>query len=298
MEVNKQVVYAHNDPKQWGARFKEAASELGVDCILFDKADEVPEGAKAFVRLDQTAEQRGLSKSLVADLFQRGVKTLPNLQEAIWYDSKIEQVQTFGKYLPDTFLTFDRHKAYKAAANTQYPFISKSTDGSASKGVRLIKSWDDADKEILSVFDDPDGLDLGFYGRKQKGYVYWQKFVENNPHDYRIVICNNYIFGLVRWNRKDKPFASGSGKHEPIIEITGRAEKAMDFCIKIALELELKWMAFDVVFDGDEPKLLEVSSSWTPSGYVDCPVWDFGYFPQEMTGKDMFKMAVGAVCLL
>lgn len=298
MEANKQQpLYAHNDSKQWGSRFKQAANELGVDCILFDKAEEVPVGAKAFVRLDQVAEQRGATKALVADLFKRGVRTLPNLQEAIWYDSKIEQLQQFGKYLPDMFMTFDKEKALAVIDKAIYPFVSKSTDGSASKGVRLIKSEYDALEEVEAVFSN-DGMDLGFYNRKQKGYVYWQKFLPTNPLDYRVIICHDYIFGLIRHNRKDKPFASGSGNYEPIKEISGRAEKAFDFCIKIALELELKWMAFDVIFDGDEPKLLEVSSSWTPEGYTDCPVWDFGYFPQDMTGGDMFKMAVEAVCLL
>ncbi len=192
-------------------------------------------------------------------------------------------------------MTSNREKAVGVIDKAQYPFISKSSEGSASKGVRLINDWREAYSEIVAIFDDKDGLDLEFYDRRQKGYVYWQKFIPNNPCDYRVIICHKYIFGVIRQNREDLPFASGSGNNAPMREISGRTKQAMQFCIEIAKEIATNWMAFDVVFENDKPKLLEISSSWTPLAYAECPVWDLDLYLTDYKGKDMFKMAVEAL---
>ncbi len=287
------ILYAHKDPSLWGERFKQAALELGIECNLFNEAFEVPDSAKAFVRLDQKREQRALSKGLVAQLANRNITTLPTIQEAFWYDSKLEQLGTFGKWLPDTFVTQSKGRAQLAALKATYPFLSKSSEGSASKGVRMINNIDEANQEIEAVFGD--GLKLEVYDRVQKDYVYWQKFIPNNPCDYRVIICHKYIFGVIRQNRKDVPFASGSGNNAPMREVSGRTKQAMKFCIEIAKEIATNWMAFDVVFENDKPKLLEISSSWTPLAYAECPVWDLDLYLTDYKGKDMFKMAVEAL---
>jgi glutathione synthase/RimK-type ligase-like ATP-grasp enzyme len=272
------MLYAHNDVKLWGAQFKMAAGRAGIPCELFQHADEVPEGARAFVRLDQQAEQRELSKRILETLHQRdrGIMTLPRRVEGIWYDDKVAQFNVLAKWLPDTHIIGDPGfaRATLERGQLRFPFISKAAEGSASKAVRLIKNKDQAEIEIQRIFYG-EGMP-SVYDRRQKGYVYWQQFMQGNVCDYRIVVMGNYIMGLVRWNRNDRPFASGSGKHEAVTDFENEdARRAAALCLKISRVLNTKWMAYDVVFDPDtkEPKVLEMSSSWTPHSYSMCPLF-------------------------
>jgi len=285
------MLYAHDDPSGWGKQFVMAAGKLGHEAKLFSRASEVPDGARAFVRLDQKRDQRLMSKELVAALSDAGVITLPTRQEAYWYDDKAAQIEALHAWLPDTYFELDKQRALELARSLAFPIISKSIDGSSSKAVRLLNDAIEAAEEIGAVF----GAGIpSVYDRVQRGYIYWQRFLPDNPCDYRVCICGGYVFGLVRNNRPDKPFASGSGDNYPLTMANERECEAVALAIEIAGALKTRWMAFDIVFDGDTPQVLEISSSWTPQSYARCPA-----FPQSggevRTGAHMFEMAVEAL---
>lgn len=293
------MIYAHNDPSGWGKQFVLAAGRAGIDARLFKRADEVPEGARAFVRLDQIKERREDSKRLVQALSARGVITLPRPIEAHWYDDKLAQVNALADHLPDTAVLKTREAAMAAVSSMDYPFISKSSEGSASRGVRLIKNPAQAKAEINAAFGR--GLQTGVYDRVQKGYLYWQEFVPDNPCDYRVINCGRHWFGAVRGNRDDVPFASGSGINAPIMDMDARTKAAFEKCRQVGRELETQWMAFDVIFKGDVPLVVEISSAWPPHFYATaqaftCPGESLFIKAEGKTGGHMFDFAVQALC--
>jgi glutathione synthase/RimK-type ligase-like ATP-grasp enzyme len=155
----------------------------------------------------------------------------------------------------------------------------------------MVNNRVEAEREIEAVF--AGGLILS-YGNVQTDYLYWQEFVANNDCDYRIIICGKYIFGLIRKNREDKPFASGSGNFSFIEGLENGKERACaELAVEIADRIGSQWIAFDFVFKEDKPLVLEISGSWTTHAYACCPVFNKNDFSRtELNGGHMFDMAV------
>jgi glutathione synthase/RimK-type ligase-like ATP-grasp enzyme len=283
------MIYAHDDMSKWGVHFALACGRANVPCHLFTKPDQVPDGAAAFVRLNQMKEYREEGKRIVRILSDRGIPTLPNAFEAEMYDDKSKQSQLLKKWLPNTYYVSDLNEALTLAGRMKYPIISKSKDGASSAGVRLLKNEWQAVQEAKKAFT------TGFrsvYNRLQKGYVIWQDFLEDNNCDYRVVITNDKLFGLKRNVRPDVPFASGSGDNEPILEMTDRAAAAFKLAIEISDTIQTKWMAYDFVFAEGKPYVLEMSSSWSAGPYHYAVMFDRSLNPTQYRGGHMFDEAV------
>lgn len=290
VQPEKLRLRAYRDPKGWGTEFAKAATERGHFCSLFSTARVTPHGL-AFVRLDQQGRQRETSKRIVADLNRAGVRTLPTAREAIWYDDKGAQMEALGRWMPHTVMFRDRKAATEYAATACYPIVSKSIDGAGSKGVRLLANKGAALAEIRSVFS-PRGIP-SVYHRRQAGYVYWQEFVAGNPRDYRVCVVGGYFYGLVRENAPGSFKASGSGVFRTLELADERELAAARLAVEIADALQTQWMAFDIVFDGDAPLVLEMSSAWTMSAYASarCFTRD-GFERTGRTGAESFAIAV------
>jgi glutathione synthase/RimK-type ligase-like ATP-grasp enzyme len=285
-------IYAHDDKKFWGRQLQMAAGRAGVDCVLFSKPEQVPNDARAFVRLDQQAEQRSITKGLVGKLFRAGVTTLPTNSEADLYDDKIGQYKILSHHMPHTEIITDLAKAKAFAQEADYPFISKATSGASSKNVRLVSSQAEAVSEAQKAFGR--GIPIS-YERRQTGYVFWQKFVDGNDCDYRVCVAGGEYFGLVRRNRSDAPFASGSGDNYPLTLKDDREREALRKAVEITAELGTQLMAYDFVFDGDRIYLLEVSSSWTPHAYALSPCFTGDGKPTGGSGGHLFDLIVRAM---
>jgi len=286
------MIYAHNDKTYWGKQIVMAAGRAGVECKLFLGVEDVPQGAFAFVRLDQQGAQREQCKNLVAKLNEKGLVTLPTAEEAVLYDDKHAQYLKLGHHMPKTIYADSDQKVRYALKSMSYPFISKAKGGAGSANVRLITNEKQARGEIQKVFGG--GLTTS-YGRRQRNYILWQDFVADNDCDYRVCVVGQDYFGLVRRNRKDVPFASGSGDFYPLTLATDREKAAFKKTVEITGELNTKLMAYDFVFDEDEPVLLEVSSSWTPYAYIQAPCFDRNMQPTGRTGAHLCDLIVGAM---
>lgn len=282
---------AYRDPKGWGQAFAKAAAERGHFCSLFTSSRMVPTGV-AFVRLDQQGPQRDVSRRMVADLNRIGIKTLPTAQEAVWYDDKGAQLEALRQWMPRTAYLRDHDQAVEwANKQARFPLVSKSIDGAGSHGVRLIGSRRDALMEVERAFRAP-GI-RSVYDRWQLGYVYWQDLVPNNPCDYRVCVVGPYVYGLVRQVRPGDFRASGSGDFRPLALSDERERAAAALGVEIADAIGTQWMAFDVVFDGERPVVLEMSSAWTMKAYQNVPCFARkGLAATGRTGADSFTIAV------
>jgi hypothetical protein len=253
----------------------------------------VVENGIAFVRLDQRAGERERGKSVVARLAARKIQTLPTVYESEWYDDKGVQSGVLKTYSPETLYTKNRSEA--EAFLDRLPIMSKSIEGAGSKNVRLLSARTKVIHELNQVFGR--GLAISG-GKKQRGYVLWQKFIEKNDCDYRVCIIGNYFFGLIRQNRPDRPMASGSGINEPISELSEKCMAVFRKAAEIASDINTRFMAFDFVFQGNNPLVLEMSSSWTPHAYAHCPVWELkaDFRKTKYTGGHMFDLLLEILC--
>ena len=118
------------------------------------------------------------------------------------------------------------------------------------------------------------------YGRMQhneKGYIYFQDFIENDGFDLRVVLVGERAFGLKRLVRKNDFRASGSGN---IIYDKDQIDQG---CIKAAFEanklLKSQCIAFDFVLDkANNPFIVEISFGYAADAYKACE----GYWTEDL----------------
>jgi glutathione synthase/RimK-type ligase-like ATP-grasp enzyme len=133
--------------------------------------------------------------------------------EQLWlYEDKVRLYYHLSAYnLPviPTFISFDEQECIDKLQLFEYPLISKSYVGSASISVSKINNKGEAKKHILKAFSK--GLDTGFPYFRQKGYVFFQKYISDASYDVRIILVGEKIMGYYRMVPKNDFRASGAG---------------------------------------------------------------------------------------
>lgn len=259
------MLYAFDDRKGWGRRFAGAARAEGFQSVLVADADSVPAGERCFVRLDQQGEELERTKGVALELHERGCIVTPSLDEIRWYDDKIAQGEVLREWMPETRIFTRLEDALAFAAEAEYPLISKASCGASSANVRILRSREEAEAEAQLAFGP--GLVCN-YGRAQKGYVYWQKFVQKQA-EYRVTIIGDYLFGHERFDRPEIPLASGSRNYRPLTFDGGQERDVAGFVSMIARTIGTDWMAFDILADSGGLLVLEMSCSF---GYAPASV--------------------------
>jgi hypothetical protein len=308
-DTSRKVLYAYRDPKNWGLMFQKAATLKGHKCVLFDHAHQVPQGAKAFVRVDQQDTQREISKAMVAALADRQVRTIPTLQESQWYDDKGLQSTVLAEWMPITHYIKDKRSAIELAEHLhdaqtipdettgrvgggllRYPFYSKAIDGAGSKCVRVIRSLDEAKTEIEQAFSQ-NGIPSA-YTRRQQGYVLWQELLPGNPCTLRITVIDGYIIGHER--RHDEDGLPIPGDNEPMDFKQQYQQDVAALAMEISDRLKTSWMCYDFLrSESGEIFVIEMSSAWpTKPWFSSAPVYDRKFNRTKLKGVDMFNMAV------
>lgn len=114
---------------------------------------------------------------------------------------------------------------------------------------------------------------LPWYYPLQKDYIYFQKFLPDNPNDIRITVIGERAFGYIRYNRKGDFRASGSGnfntdpKNIPIDAV----RIAHDF----AKKNNIQSVGIDFLLDNGKPLINEISYGFTSWMVHDVPgQWD------------------------
>lgn len=232
-----------------------------------------------------------------------GKEIMPNF-DTIWhFDSKIAQHFLFEHYnikSPKTFVTFDEFEAIQYINKCSYPQILKLSAGSSSNNITLIKNQNQAKKEIKKHF-----LKTYFWKKKYKhcdhqmfGSIYLQEFIPNNDSDLRItVIGDRFAFGFWRDNRKNDFRASGSGKIDYKREVP---KEMINQCIEISKKLNFDSMAYDIIFNNDDPMITEISYGYNQTAIYNAPGYyeknnkelifrDGHYWPQQIWIEWLFK---------
>lgn len=240
------------------------------------------------------------------------VKCYPNISTAWHFDDKVKEyylLKQTGLPVINSFIFWDKQKALNWSKNTNYPIVFKLKTGSASDGVILVKNLRTARSLINRMFGrgvQPTrdlfsssvqikdfkikdyfrrtaskinsyfkGEDIYPIWQKEKNYVLFQEFLDNNTYDIRIMVIGNRAFAFTRYNRDNDFRASGSGKVDfdpSLIDMR---------CVQIAFnaseKLKFQSMAFDFIYNEyKEPVICEMSFTYPPKkGGYDLPgYWD------------------------
>jgi hypothetical protein len=298
--IRKERIYAYDDPKRWGRMLVQEVKHLGFSAKLFSVAGDVPDspGAVCFLRMLNVPEYRDLTKRLSEELARKkNIAMIPSARECELYDDKIGQAGAFKRWMPPTWYLTSIDDAKKVLAGMYYPFVSKTSEGSASNNVRLITDEKAALKEIDDAFSG--GGIAKRDGARQRGYLLWQKFLQGNENDLRMTfIAKKYAYVLIRKNRDALPFASGGGRIVPVDRLDDDIERLLSFCREFVNANGLILSAMDVVRgEKGEFKVLESSCAWDWSGTnsVFFEYNDGNWRPTAFTSKDLFAVMARAI---
>lgn len=256
-------IITFRDPKGWHQRIAAAAKARGHE-IVQDRPD------AAFARLVTFEPWRERGLTFLRQWAARGVRTLPEPANLCWYDDKLAQVEFLHHWLPETVVVLPGDPMPEPPGG--YPFISKASTGAMSRNVRLVRTPEEARAEYEAAFGP--GIPILPRGMQQ-GYLYWQRFIQGNAGDIRVIVMGDEAFGIRRGNRDDLPFASGSGRLEIIRRMDDEGiAQAFRLADQISRHLNTRWQAYDFVFEGDRCYCLEAACSWTDGAYAGCPTFD------------------------
>ena len=107
----------------------------------------------------------------------------------------------------------------------------------------------------------------------ERGYAYFQEYLDGNDFDTRITVIGNRAFGLRRFNRPNDFRASGSGSLSTDPELIDEA------CVDIAFEMSRRGgfqsMAYDFLHKDSRPVISEISYTFLDRAVRECPgQWD------------------------
>jgi glutathione synthase/RimK-type ligase-like ATP-grasp enzyme len=260
-------------------------------------------------------EEASFALALTIALEKKGVRVYPNFSTCWHFDNKVAQHYLFQAcdiQVIQTWVFHSRKEALEWSDSVKYPVVFKLSGGASATNVQLVHSkqkvkmlirrafgrgfrpinrWSlfknqiwkfERDKTIRSFLGIINGFRLLFVGKpienirpREKGFVYFQKFVPENEYDTRVVVIGDRCFAVRRYNRSNDFRASGSGRvdYSPQIFDT----RLFDISFKLADQIGMQSMACDYVFSPQgSPLLIEVSYGFiTGSFYESCEgYWD------------------------
>lgn len=253
------------DEDGWGLGMHVAALNKGLSTALFDDDEsiaECPADSVLFVRMSHKEAFRQRYKQRI-EAWGRIHKLTPGRRLANLYDDKISQQLALSAWMPQGYIIKSEQDAYTALRSLQFPFVSKTPGGAASKGVRLIKDSEGAMKDVNTRMKDAGGL-------------VWQVFCDGNKHDYRCIVVGEERLWIKRLNRDNSPFASGSGRVVPMTHKDVPA-KMMTFVEAFVTDQKrekgalsdshMPFIGLDLIYSDGAPVLTEITCSWTLPGY-------------------------------
>jgi glutathione synthase/RimK-type ligase-like ATP-grasp enzyme len=184
----------------------------------------------------------------------------PNSREIWAYEDKVRLnflYQHFNIPHIKTFISNSKSETEAYIKKCSYPFVSKISCGSVSRGVQLIRNKRQAEKLVNKVF--AEGRKTYWTEQRQKNYVYFQEFIHDAFFDLRIIVVQNKITGYYRLTPENDFRASGAGIWQ--LNVSELPEAAMELAVKVKEDLELTVVAVDLIKPKGLKEFLVIESS-------------------------------------
>jgi glutathione synthase/RimK-type ligase-like ATP-grasp enzyme len=291
---------------------KQGIPFKSVDCYDSNIIEQL-EGCDALLWHHWQVSYRDIlkAKRILFALEHAGVKVFPNFKSGWHFDDKISQkylLEALKLPLVKSYHFIDEKTAVDWAEITNFPKVFKLKAGAGSANVKLVKNKKQALSLIrrsfnngFSVYDGVGALKERFdkfcngkdsaigvlksfyrlfypplYSKligRLKFEVYFQDFISNNDSDIRVIVIGNRAFAIKRIVRENDFRASGSGNIFYERELFTNSVIQKSFQYSKALDVQV--VAFDFVFQNNEPLIVEISYGYAIEGYDKCEgFWD------------------------
>lgn len=258
------------------------------------------------------------AKQLLYSVQTAGKAVFPDFNTVWHFDDKVGQkylLESIGAPLVPSYVFYSKNEAMEWAKEAEYPKVFKLRNGSGSDNVRKVSSkrealflirrafgrgfkqynaWSNLRERYrkyrigkTSIWNVAKGfLRLGYtteYARvtcNEKGYIYFQDFIPENKFDIRVIVIGNKAFAIKRMVRKNDFRASGSGKI--LYEKKHFDRETVNLAFTITERLHAQCIAYDFVYQENNPIIVEVSYGFAPEGYDSCT----GYWDRELDWHD------------
>ncbi len=269
-----------------------------------------------------TGRQRQVAQTILPIIEgQLGIKCFPSSRANWLYDDKVREYyflrQNSLPVIP-TWIFWNEEDAFEWLKTAELPVVFKLSGGASSENVVLVKDRLYGQQLIKRMFGRGiiSGHVPGFesmkwknmftierikriggkvkrrlvgeegnpFEERHKNYVFFQKFLSNNPFDTRVHVIGRRAFPLIRFVREKDFRASGSGKYYL------RPDKVDSRCVNIGFDISKRFgfysMTYDFLYDSSgQPLISEMSYTrpdwgvWICQGYWDDQMnWHEGHF--------------------
>jgi glutathione synthase/RimK-type ligase-like ATP-grasp enzyme len=249
------------------------------------------------------------ARSIIYSAKQLGVEVFPDFQDSWHFDDKIAEsylLQSIGAPVAQAYIFYDVIDIENwLASGIKFPIVAKLKSGSGAHNVRLLNN----SKQVLAYskrmlrrggfksYPSTIGKatanirSLDSYGQfvqrfkripeflrtlhdakqfpNEKGYVYFQEFVQNDGFDLKVVVVGDKLSAFKRLVRKNDFRASGGGTVS-----SGKVDLSLDIiqsAFKTSERLGFKCMGYDYVVDKEtgKGKIIEMSYGFLHSATVN-----------------------------
>jgi glutathione synthase/RimK-type ligase-like ATP-grasp enzyme len=256
------------------------------------------------------------ARGFIYALEMKGFLVFPNAMGSIYFDDKMGQkyiLESIDAPLVNSYVFYDKSSAIEWIDKTSFPKIFKLSSGAGAYNVKMIRSKKEAkkyikrafgkgflamerysalkdriwhfkrDKTLKSFFDISRGLYRYFLPNQEsidlpieKNYIYAQDFIADCDFDMRIFVIGDRAMSKKRFVRKGDFRASGSGKHSWSIDSIHKQ------CVKISFDiadkLKMPSVAFDLIIDKGEAKIIEICYASSIDSFRGCK----GYWNRDL----------------
>ncbi|MFO7851426.1 MAG: hypothetical protein ACQERS_05210 [Bacteroidota bacterium] len=256
------------------------------------------------------------AKELIYAVGNSGKKVFPDFNTSWHFDDKIGQkyiLEAIGAPLVPSYVFYSKSEAKEWVQSANFPKVFKLRRGASAANVRLVRTKKQALRLINKAFRSGFRLYNPWWGlterwRKfrmkkagiydlikgvvriliktrfekvqgnEKGYIYFQDFIEGCSFDIRVKVIGNKCQAFKRMVRKNDFKASGSGFFSYVPKEIPK--EVIKTAFIISEKLNLQSAAFDFVISKDNKcLLLEMSYMW---GYADVTTKFLGYWDHNM----------------
>jgi glutathione synthase/RimK-type ligase-like ATP-grasp enzyme len=283
-----------------------------VDCYQNDIIQQL-KGCTALMWHFNHANPKSIlfAKQLMYSVAEMGLQVFPNYKTVWHFDDKVGQkylLEAVDAPLVPSYVFYSKQTALDWANTTHFPKVFKLRGGAGSHNVKLAKTKNQAIALINKAFgkgfsqydawpnfkerirkyktgkttftDVCKGFARLFYASefakvagREKGYIYFQEFIENNDCDIRIIVIGQKAFAMKRMVRENDFRASGSGitfYEKEIFDI-----ESVKISFNLTKKLQAQCVAFDFVYKNGTPLILEISYGFATQIYDACTgYWD------------------------
>lgn len=261
------------------------------------------------------------ARQLALSLEKKGINIFPDVNTSWHYNDKLGQkylLEAIEAPLVKSYVFYTKGEAMEWINNTTYPKVFKLRGGAGSVNVSLVKTkyrarhlvkkafgrgfshinrinrvrnrvWEFKKNRNLSSFIKvlagivrifvPNEIER--FSHNEKGYIYFQDFIKDNEFDTRLVVIGNRCFGVRRFCRKGDFRASGSGVFDANPTLIDK--RCVNIAFSVANLIGAQSIAFDFVFEDNNPKIVEISYCFPLGAPDDC----VGYWDNNLVWYDV-----------